>query len=167
MEFSHDPSHFSSNLSFGNAWVTQFVVWFVAGGKMFRMGPEPSAPSLNRERHTCIHQEEKSAACLRSPPPGAGREGSLNHLASHRSFLGMGGGGWWGHSMCHGGPVPVRSPVVTVWIYWLGGEQTLTGRQQTRTREGGGDGAGRLSCPKGTFPCSSLSGRRLKHQLRV
>lgn len=54
--------------------------------------------------------------------------------------------------------VPAPPPVV--WIYWLGGEQTLTGIQQTRTKERGNDAGGLITVTKDTrYFSMSLSGR--------
>lgn len=89
----------------------EFVVWqnhtlliWTVGELVEMFGWAPNhRPSPWTMRRTSFHQDEKSAACLTRPPyphPRAGKEGSLNHLASHGSFLGVvvvGGG----HSMCY------------------------------------------------------------------
>lgn len=139
-------------------WIWQnqtLLIWTGGwlGGKIW-MGPEPSAPVLNRERRTSFHQEEKSAACLTSPPKQERKEVLIILPVTGASSE-------WGGTQCvTGGPIPAPSPVFPVWIYWLGGEQTLTGRQQTRTKERGNDaGGGFITDTKDTrYFSMSLSG---------
>lgn len=152
----------------GDSDPPEFVVWqnhtlliWTVGELVEMFGWAPNhRPSPWTMRRTSFHQDKKSAACLTSPPhphPRAGKEGSLNHLASHGSFLGVVVGG----TRCVTGRlVPAPPPVVPVWIYWLGGEQTLTGRQQTRTKERGNDAGGFITVTKDTrYFSTSLSGR--------
>lgn len=94
----------------GDSDPPEFVVWqnhtlliWTIGELVEMFGWAPNhRPSPWTVRRTSFHQDEKSAACLTSlpsPPPRAGKEGSLNHLASHGSFLGVVVVG--GHSMCY------------------------------------------------------------------
>lgn len=62
--------------------------------------------------------------------------------------------------------VAVPSPVVPVWIYWLGGGQTLTGRQQTRTKGHGNDGMEVVLCHTGRQVFFHIPSRKLGKNIR-